>query len=32
MLSFTPATPKAVMALLDYYNLGNLRNKKVAIV
>ena len=32
MLSFTPATPKAVMAILDYYNLGNLRNKKVAII
>ena len=32
MLSFTPATPKAVMSLLDYYNLGNLKCKKVAII
>jgi len=32
MLSFTPATPKAVMTLLDYYKLGDLKNKKVAII
>lgn len=32
MLSFTPATPKAVMSLLDYYDLGNLKCKKVAII
>ena len=32
MISFMPATPKAVMFLLDYYNLWDLRNKKVAII
>ena len=32
MLSFTPATPKAVMYLLDYYNLWDLKWKKVAII
>ena len=32
MIEFCPATPKAVFTLLDAYNLGNLRGKKVAIV
>lgn len=32
MVSFCPATPKAVMTLLDYYNLWEIRNKKVAII
>ncbi len=32
MLSFTPATPKAVMHLLDYYHLGEVHGKKVAII
>ena len=32
MLSFTPATPKAVMYLLDYYNMWDLKCKKVAII
>ena len=32
MLSFTPATPKAVMSLLDYYNLWDLKCKKIAII
>lgn len=32
MLDFTPATPKAVLWLLDYYNLGNLKGKNVAII
>lgn len=32
MLDFTPATPKAVMSLLDYYDLGNVRGKQVAII
>ena len=32
MLSFTPATPKAVVTLLDYYRLWNVKNKKVAII
>ncbi|MDO4713236.1 MAG: bifunctional 5,10-methylenetetrahydrofolate dehydrogenase/5,10-methenyltetrahydrofolate cyclohydrolase [bacterium] len=31
-LEFTPATPRAVMMLLDYYQLGDLRNKRVAII
>ena len=32
MINFTPATPKAVMSLLDFYNLWDLRNKRVAII
>ncbi len=32
MLSFTPATPKAVMSLLDYYDLGEVRGKQVAVI
>lgn len=32
MLSFTPATPKAVMSLLDYYDLGGVRGKQVAVI
>ncbi|MBB1578585.1 MAG: bifunctional 5,10-methylenetetrahydrofolate dehydrogenase/5,10-methenyltetrahydrofolate cyclohydrolase [candidate division SR1 bacterium] len=31
-ISFTPATPKAVMSLLDYYELGNLKGRRVAII
>lgn len=31
-ISFTPATPKAVMSLLDYYELWNLKGKRVAII
>jgi methylenetetrahydrofolate dehydrogenase (NADP+)/methenyltetrahydrofolate cyclohydrolase len=32
MVSFCPATPKAVMTLLDYYNIWILKNKRVAII
>lgn len=32
MIAFAPATPKAVMSLLDYYHLGEVRGKKVAII
>ena len=32
LLDFTPATPKAVMTLLDYYDLGNVRGKQVAVI
>lgn len=32
MIDFTPATPKAVMSLLDYYELGNVRGKQVAVI
>lgn len=32
MVDFTPATPKAVMTLLDYYDLGNVRGKQVAVI
>lgn len=32
MLEFTPATPRAVLSLLDYYQLGDLRGKSVAII
>lgn len=31
-VEFTPATARAVMMLLDYYTLGDLRNKRVAII
>lgn len=31
-LSFVPATPKAVMTLLDYYQLWEVKNKKVAVI
>lgn len=32
MVDFTPATPKAVMTLLDYYDLGDVRGKQVAVI
>jgi bifunctional protein folD len=32
MIDFLPATPKAVISLLDYYKLGNLRGKRVAVL
>jgi len=32
LLDFTPATPKAVMTLLDYYDLGDVRGKQVAVI
>lgn len=32
MLDFTPATPKAVLKLLDYYQLWDLKGKKVVIL
>lgn len=32
MIDFLPATPKAVISLLDYYKLGNLRRKRVAVL
>lgn len=32
MLDFTPATPKAVMSLLDYYDVGEVRGKQVAVI
>lgn len=31
-LNFIPATPKAVLTLLDYYDLWEVKNKKVAIL
>lgn len=32
MIDFIPATPKAVISLLDYYGLGDVRGKQVAII
>ncbi|HCB52043.1 TPA: bifunctional 5,10-methylene-tetrahydrofolate dehydrogenase/5,10-methylene-tetrahydrofolate cyclohydrolase, partial [Patescibacteria group bacterium] len=32
LIDFIPATPKAVITLLDHYNLANLKGKKVAII
>jgi methylenetetrahydrofolate dehydrogenase (NADP+) / methenyltetrahydrofolate cyclohydrolase len=32
LIDFIPATPKAVLTLLDHYNLGNMKNKKVSII
>ncbi len=32
MIDFIPATPKAVMSLLDYYDLGDVHGKKAAII
>lgn len=32
MIDFTPATPKAVLTLLDAYQLGNMKGKRVAII
>jgi len=32
MLDFTPATAKAVMTLLDYYDLGDVRGKQAAVI
>lgn len=32
MIDFIPATPRAVLALLDAYQLGDLKGKKVAII
>jgi len=32
MIDFSPATPKAVFTLLDFYQLGDLKGKRVAII
>lgn len=32
LIDFIPATPRAVITLLEYYNLDNLKGKKVAII
>ncbi len=32
LIDFIPATPKAVITLLEHYNLDNLKGKKVAII
>lgn len=32
LIDFIPATPKAVLILLDHYNLWNMKNKKVSII
>ena len=32
LLDFTPATPKAVITLLDYYDLGDVHGKQVAVI
>lgn len=32
LIDFISATPKSVLTLLDYYNLGNLKNKKISII
>ncbi|MEI8090990.1 MAG: tetrahydrofolate dehydrogenase/cyclohydrolase catalytic domain-containing protein [bacterium] len=32
LIDFTPATPKAVLALLDHYQLGDMNGKMVSII
>lgn len=32
MLEFIPATPRAVLSLLNYYELGDMKGKRVAVV
>lgn len=32
LIDFIPATPKAVLTLLDHYNFGDMKHKKVSII
>ncbi|MEI6118818.1 MAG: hypothetical protein WCP92_06440 [bacterium] len=32
LIDFVPATPKAVLSLLDYYQLGDMKGKTVSII